>query len=158
MSATSSPFLEMVRGESRLRGYSIRTEKSYLFWIKQFILFQGKQHPTRMVAEEVKAFLTWLAVKRGVAVNTQKVALNAVVFLYHKVLKKDLGDLGFSLATKQRHLPSVLTSAEVALILQQLKGRDRLIIELLYASGLRITEALRLRVQDIDFTHYAITT
>src|SRR5690606_26566683 len=104
MSATSSPFLEMERGEIRFRGFRIRTEKSYLFWIKQFILFQGKHHPASMGADEVKAFLAWLAVIRGVAVNTQKVALNAVVFLYHKVLKKDLGDLGFSLATKQRHL------------------------------------------------------
>lgn len=156
MSVTASPFLEMIRGEIRLRGYSIRTEKSYLFWIKQFILFHGKRHPSSMGADEVKAFLTWLAVKQSVAVNTQKVALNAVVFLYHKILKQDLGDLGFALATKQRHLPSVLTPAEVALILQHLDRRDRLIIELLYASGLRITEALRLRVQDIDFTHYAI--
>lgn len=157
MSANASPFLEMVRGEIRLRAYSIRTEKSYLFWIKQFILFHGKRHPADMGASEVKSFLTWLAVGRGVAVNTQKVALNAVVFLYHKILKQDLGDLGFALATKQRHLPSVLTSAEIALILQHLGPRDRLIIELLYASGLRITEALRLRVQDIDFSYHTIT-
>lgn len=156
MQASTSPFMEMVRGEIRLRGFSIRTEKSYLFWIKQFILFHQKRHPDTMGKDEVKAFLTWLAVKRNVAVNTQKVALNAIVFLYHKVLKQELGELGFSLATKQRHLPSVLTQAEVAMILQQLVGRDRLIIELLYASGLRITEVLRLRVQDIDFDNYSI--
>src|SRR6187551_1648059 len=108
MRATNSPFLEMVRGEIRLRGFSFRTEKSYLFWIKQFILFHQKRHPADMGADDVKAFLTWLAVKRHVAVNTQKVALNAVVFLYHKVLKRELGDMGFSLATKQRQLPSVL--------------------------------------------------
>jgi integron integrase len=155
--STTSPFLNMVRKEIRLRGYSLRTEKSYLFWIKQFILFHGKRHPNDMGADEVKAYLTWLAVKRDVAVNTQKVALNAVVFLYHKVLKQELGDLGFTLATKQRHLPSVLTPAEIALILQHLGCRDRLIIELLYASGLRIIEALRLRIQDIDFAHRAIT-
>ena len=105
---------------------------------------------------EVKQFLTWLAVKRHVAANTQKVALNALVFLYHKTLKLDLGELGFTLATKQRHLPSVLSPVEVASIFQHLHGRDRLIIELLYASGLRIIEALRLRIQDIDFEHYAI--
>lgn len=105
---------------------------------------------------EVKQFLTWLAVKRHVAVNTQKVALNALVFLYHKVLKQELGELGFSLATKQRHLPSVLTPTEVAMIFQHLHDRDRLIVELLYASGLRITEALHLRVQDIDFDHFSI--
>lgn len=153
---STSPFMEMVRGEIRLRGFSIRTEKSYLFWIKQFILFHQKRHLQTMGRDEVKSFLTWLAVKRNVAVNTQKVALNAVVFLYHKVLKQELGELGFSLATKRRQLPSVLTPAEVAMILQQLNGRDRLIVELLYASGLRITEALRLRVQDIDFDNYSI--
>jgi integron integrase len=156
MPTTTSPFMETVRNEIRLRGYSLRTEKSYLFWIKQFILFHQKKHPSVMGAPEVKQFLTWLAVKRHVAVNTQKVALNALVFLYHKVLNQDLGELGFTLATKQRHLPSVLTPAEVAMIFQHLHERDRLIIELLYASGLRISEALRLRVQDIDFDHYSI--
>lgn len=156
MAGSASPFLEMVRGEIRLRGYSIRTEKSYLFWIKQFILFHQKRHPAEMAGAEVKAFLTWLAVKRQVAINTQKVALNAVVFLYSKVLKQELGDLGFTLAVKQRHLPSVLTPHEIRLILNQLQGRDRLIIELLYASGLRISECLRLRVQDINFDNLSI--
>jgi len=156
MSSSNSPFMETVRGEIRLRGYSLRTEKSYLFWIKQFILFHQKRHPATMGSTEVKQFLTWLAVKRNVAVNTQKVALNALVFMYQKVLKCDLGELGFTLATKQRHLPSVLTPTEVAMIFQHLHDRDRLIIELLYASGLRITEALRLRIQDIDFEHYSI--
>lgn len=154
--SSSSPFMEMVRGEIRLRGYSLRTEKSYLFWMKKYILFHQKRHPSTMGSLEVKEFLTWLAVKRNVAVNTQKVALNALVFLYQKVLNQELGELGFSLATKQRHLPSVLSPTEVALIFQQLEGRDRLIIELLYGSGLRITEALRLRVQDIDFSNFSI--
>ncbi|EIK44943.1 phage integrase family site specific recombinase [Cellvibrio sp. BR] len=148
--------MAMVRGEIRLRGYSIRTEKSYLFWIKQFILFHQKRHPNEMGAAEVKVFLTWLAVKRNVAINTQKVALNALVFLYAKVLKVELGDLDFALATKQRYLPSVLTPDEVLRILNHLQGRDRLIIEMLYASGLRITECLCLRVQDIDFSAHSI--
>lgn len=156
MSNKPSPFLEMVRGEIRLRGYSIRTEKSYLFWIRQFILFHQKRHPAEMGKEEVKAFLTWLAVTRNVAVNTQKVALNAVVFLYAKVLQCELGDLGFTLAVKQRHLPVVLTPDEVVRVLAQLEGRNRLIFELLYASGLRISECLRLRVQDIDFANGSI--
>jgi integron integrase len=152
-----SPFLEMVRGDIRLRGYSIRTEKTYLFWIKQFILYNGKKHPSEMGVEEIKGFLTWLAVKRNVAINTQKVALNAVVFLYHKVLKQELGEIGFTLATKQRHPPLVLSKAEVGAILQQLNDRDRLIISLLYGSGLRISECLRLRVQDICFNRMALT-
>ena len=84
MSTSTSPFLEMVRGEIRLRGYSIRTEKSYLFWIKQFILFHQKRHPDDMGAIEIKQFLTWLAVERIVAINTQKVALNALIFFITK--------------------------------------------------------------------------
>lgn len=114
MPTKPSPFLEIVRNEIRLRGYSIRTEKSYLFWIRKFILFHQKQHPAEMGKLEVKTFLTWLAVTRNVAVNTQKVALNALVFLYSKVLQQELGDLGFTLAVKQRHLPVVLTPDELA--------------------------------------------
>ncbi|UZJ43810.1 integron integrase [Marinimicrobium sp. C6131] len=155
--ARKSPFLEMVRGEIRLRGYSLRTEKTYLFWIYRYIIFHGKEHPTKMGANEVKEFLTWLAVKKEVAVNTQKVALNALVFLYHKVLKVELGELDFKLATKQRHLPTTLTKREVSQILRQLPERDRLIISLLYGSGLRITECLRLRVQDVCFDRLALT-
>ena len=102
-----------------------------------------------MGAEEVKCFLTWLAVERHVAVNTQKVALNALVFMYHKVLKIELGELGFKLAQKQQRLPIVLTPEEVLKILNQLEGRNRVIIEMLYGSGLRVSECLGLRVQDI---------
>lgn len=129
--AQKSPFLEMVRGEIRLRGYSIRTEKTYLFWIHRFILFHGKKHPKNMGANQVKEFLTWLAMTKDVAINTQKVALNALVFLYHKVLNQELGELDFKLATRQRHLPITLTRREVNLVLHQLSGRNRLIISLL---------------------------
>lgn len=152
-----SPFIEQLRGEMRLRGYSIRTEKTYLFWIKQYIFYNNKQHPANLGASEVKAFLTWLATHRHVAVNTQKVALNAVVFLYHKVLKQELGEMNFSLARKQRRLPCVLTKAEIAAILRELNDRDRLIISILYGSGLRVTECLRLRIQDIDLNRLSLT-
>jgi site-specific recombinase XerD len=148
-----SPFLESVREDMRLRGYSLRTEKSYLSWIKRFILYSCKRHPSEMDGAEVRDFLTHLAVDRHVAINTQKIALNALVYLYQKHLQKDLGDLGFKLATKQRHLPTVLTVSEVKLILAQLEGRNRLIIDMLYGSGLRINECLRIRVQDIDLDH-----
>ena len=136
----ASPFLESVRADMRLRGYSIRTEHSYLDWIKRYIYFINKRHPAEAGAKEVKEFLTHLAVQRKVAVNTQKVALNAVVYLYHKFFKVELGDLGFTLASKQRHLPSVLSVREVGMILNQLSGRNRLIIGLLYGSGLRVTD------------------
>lgn len=153
----SSPFLDAVRENIRLRGYSIRTEKTYITWIKQFIYFINKKHPESVGADEVRAFLTSLAVERNVAINTQKVALNALVFLYHKFLQRDLGDLGFSLATKQRNLPTVLNPNEIGRILECLKPRERLVIELLYGSGLRVSECLRLRVQDVDFDRCAIT-
>ena len=145
-----SPFIESVRTNIRLRGYSIRTEKTYLYWIRRFIYFNEMRHPTTMGAVEVKGFLSWLAVEKHVAINTQKVALNAIVFLYHKVLNLPLGELGFTLASKQRILPVVLSPTEVARIINKLEGRNRLIIEILYGSGLRISECLRLRIQDVD--------
>lgn len=152
-----SPFMESVRREIRLRGYSMATEKTYLTWVRKFIRYSNKRHPQEMGAKEVKDFLSWLAVDCRVAVNTQKVALNALVFLYHKVLQQDLGDLGFSLATRQRCLPTVLSPGEVQLIIDQLTGTKRLIVELMYGSGLRVSECLRLRVQDIDLNRYALT-
>jgi integron integrase len=153
----SSPFLQRVRDEIRLLGYSIRTEKTYLLWIKRYILYHNKCHPAQMGPPEIRDFLTHLATKHHVAVNTQKVALNSLAFLYQKVLKVELGELGFQLAAKQRHLPSVLSKAEVAAVLKELGPRDRLIISLLYGSGLRISECLRLRVQDIHFDRFALT-
>ncbi|WP_227490459.1 integron integrase [Shewanella benthica] len=152
-----SPFLNRVRDEMRMRGYSIRTEKSYLYWIKAFINFHHKHHPETMGTDEVAQFLTFLAINRNVAINTQKVALNALVYLYQKHLKQDLGDLGFRYASKQRQLPTVLSASEISLVLNQLSGRNRLIIELLFGSGLRISECLRLRIQDIDMERYALT-
>ncbi len=152
-----SPFLQSVRDEIRLRGYSIRTEKSYIYWIKRYILFHNKCHPSDLGAKHVKQFLSWLATDKNMAANTQKVALNALVFMYHKMLKQELGDLGFTLATKQRQLPIVLSTIEVKNVLSFLTGRNALIIELLYGSGLRITECLRLRIQDIDLAKLSLT-
>ncbi len=155
--SNKSPFLQSIRDEIRLRGYSIRTEKSYLYWIKRYILFHQKKHPAELTPDHIKTFLSWLSTDRNMAANTQKVALNALVFLYKKVLKQEVGDLGFTLATKQRHLPIVLNTSEVHAILSLLSGRNALIIQLLYGSGLRITECLRLRVQDIDLDKLSLT-
>ena len=152
-----SPFMEMLRSEMRLRGNSLRTEKSYLYWIRQYIRFHNFIHPSEMGAEQVKSFLSWLACERYVAVNTQKVALNALVFMYHKVLKQELGELDFKLAQKQRRLPIVLTPEEVLKILNRLDGRNKTIVEMLYGSGLRVNECLALRVQDICLKTCAVT-
>lgn len=154
---SQSPFLTKVRKDIRLRGYSIRTEKTYIYWIKQFIYFHHKKHPAAMGAEEVKNYLSSMAENRSVAVNTQKVAVNALVFLYHKVLNKPLGDLNFRYATKQRHLPTVLSKEEVQRIIRCMSGRNGTVIKLLYGSGLRLNECLRLRIQDIDLKENALT-
>ena len=152
-----SPFLEVIRKEIRLRGYSIRTEKTYLYWIRHFIIFNKRQHPETMGPQEVKAFLSYLASERKVSVNTQKIALNSLAFMYNKAMNKPLGPLGFTLASKQRVLPLVLSSAEVGQILDQLEGVHFLIVALMYCGGLRVSECLRLRVQDIDFDQCSLT-
>lgn len=152
-----SALLEKVRQEIRLRGYSVRTEKTYLIWIRRYIRFHNTTHPAAMGADEVRAYLTWLAVDRHVAVNTQKVALNALAFLYHKVLLMELGDLGFQHAKQHRRLPTVLSRTEVSSILLQMPVKYRLIFSLLYGSGLRITECLRLRIQDLGFSDGSLT-
>jgi len=152
-----SPFLKDVSRDMRLRGYALKTEKTYIHWILRYIHFINRRHSADAGSAEVTAFLTWLAADRHVSVNTQKIALNALVYLYHKFLARELGELGFRLATKQRQLPTVLSVDEVRQILRQLEGRNRLIIQLLYGSGLRISECLRLRVKDIDFDLMSVT-
>ena len=137
---SKSPFLEAMRRDMRLRGYSLRTEKTYINWIKRFILFHQKRHPNTMGAIEVRAFLTHLAANRDVSPNTQKTALNALAFLYNKYLQLPLGDLDFSYASKPPKIPVVLTQQEVRQILVQMDGRNRAIFELLYGSGLRISD------------------
>lgn len=152
-----SQFLESVRQDMRLRGYSISTEKTYLLWIRRFIYFTGNQHPKVVEMSQIANYLTYLAVERHVSINTQKTALNAIAFLFEKFLKREMGDLGFKLATKQRSLPAVLNIDEVRQILSQLESRNKLIIQLLYGSGLRVSECLRLRMQDINFDRLSLT-
>ena len=145
-----SAFIESVRGNMRLRGYSLATEKTYLLWIRRFIHFCDLQHPQTVDVTKIEEYLTFLATEYNVSVNTQKVVLNSLVYLFEKYLKRKVGDLGFKLASKQRSIPVVLSKLEVQLILNQLVDRNRLIIELLYGSGLRVEEGLSIRLQDID--------
>lgn len=153
----ASKFLEEIRQHMRMRGYSLKTEKAYLYWIKYFIRFHKLRHPRDMVANEVTDFLSYLANEQHVAINTQKVALNAISYLYNQFLQKPLGDLGFTYAKKPRKLSSVLTPNEVQLILSHLLGVNHTIFSLLYGSGLRVNECLRLRVQDLDLTNLSLT-
>lgn len=144
--------LPQVRDAMRTRHYSERTEQTYVQWIKRFILFHELRHPEKMAEGEINQFLTHLAVKERVSASTQNQALCALLFLYRYVLKRPLGDLGTVIrARRSKRLPVVLTREEVKALLNRLKGTDRLIGVLMYGTGMRLMECLRLRVKDIDF-------
>jgi integron integrase len=142
----------------RRKHYSIRTEQSYIDWIRRFILFHGKRHPLEMREQEVTAFLTHLARDGGVAASTQNQALSALLFLYKEVLRQELGWLEHvERAKKPARLPVVLTREEVWRIFRHLHDTPRLMAGLLYGSGLRLMECVRLRVKDVDFGYARIT-
>jgi len=150
--------LDQVRDRCRVKHYSIRTERAYVDWIRRFILFHGKRHPREMGTPELEAFLTHLAVERNVSPSTQNQALAALLFLYREVLHIELPWLdGVTRARKPPRLPVVLSEGEVAVLLAQLEGTPWLMASLLYGSGLRLMEALRLRVKDVDFERGEIT-
>jgi integron integrase len=150
--------LDQVRTAIRLRHLSIRTEEAYLSWIRRFILFHQKRHPQDMGAEEVRTFLSHLAVHDHVAASTQNVALNALLFLYRHVLHQEWPTItGIAHAKRPRRLPAVFTQEEVTTVLAHLKGTSHLMASLLYGSGLRLMECLRLRVKDLDFAYHQIT-
>jgi integron integrase len=152
--ATAAPprLLERVRAAARLRHLSRRTEEAYAGWIRRFILFHGKRHPDAMGAAEVVAFLSDLATRGGVAASTQNQALSALLFLYRAVLGRELEGLDAAVrARRPQHLPVVLSRAEVRALLAELPEPQRLVATLLYGGGLRLLEALHLRVKDVDF-------
>jgi integron integrase len=149
--------LDQVRDAIRLKHYSIRTEESYVTWIKRYILFHNKRHPNEMASAEIEEFLTHLAVDQKVAASTQNQALSALLFLYRDVLKTPL-DLPIHAmrAKKPKRLPTVLTKEETLTVIERLSGTQRLMAKLLYGGGLRLTECLRLRVKDLDFAQRQI--
>ncbi len=149
--------LEQVSIEVQTRHYSRRTDKTYRNWIKQFVLFHGKKHPKQMGEVEVNQFLSHLSTRRNVSASTQNQALSAILFLYKNVLHKELGDFGNVIRAKRsRKIPVVFTKDEVRQILKNLPGEKQLMASLLYGSGLRLTECLRLRVKDVDFDNKQI--
>jgi len=149
--------LARVRERIRFKHFSIRTEQAYCDWIRRFVLFHGKRHPSGMGAAEVEAFLTDLAVAGQVSAATQNQAKSALLFLYKEVLGVDLPWLdGVERAKESKRLPVVLTEEEVARVLARLVGVHRLIGGLLYGTGLRIMEAMRLRAKDVDFARCSI--
>jgi integron integrase len=150
--------LDRVRLAIRTRHLSLRTEQAYVQWIRRFILFHNKRHPKEMGADEIGAFLTHLAVAKRVSASTQNQALGALLFLYREVLRQEIGQVEEVVRAKRpRKLPVVLTQDEVRLLFSNLHGTHRLIGTLLYGSGLRLMECLRLRVKDLDFGSHQIT-
>ena len=149
--------LDQLRQQIRVKNYSIRTETVYAEWVKRYIRFHHYRHPSEMGVVEIEAFLTHLAVMRDVSASTQNQALAALLFLYKDVLKLELPRLQDVVrAKKPRHLPVVLTREEVEVLLAQMQGVQWLVANVLYGSGLRLLEALRLRVKDVDFTRCEI--
>jgi integron integrase len=146
--------LDQVRHATRVRHLSYRTEQAYVHWIKRFIFFHDKRHPSEMDETHVSEFLTFLAVSRHVAASTQNQALSAILFLYHDVLKRELGWVhNVERAKKPSRLPVVFSKREVEQILLRLEGTKWLMASILYGSGLRLMECLRLRVKDVDFEY-----
>ena len=151
-----SPFIESVRAELRTRHYSIRTEKTYIYWIRQFILFNNKKHPQDMSNPEIERFLNYLANTRRVSSSTQNQALCAIIFLYRHVIRAEIKGLKYHFSKQPKRLPTTISPEEVEPILQHLSGKYWLLTALLYGTGLRINEALSLRIKDIDFHNQSL--
>jgi site-specific recombinase XerD len=144
--------LDRLRYSIRSRHYSRRTESAYVYWVRQFILFNEKRHPSNLEKRHIEGFLTHLAVKRKVAASTQNQALCAIVYLYRYVLDQDMPWLDEVVRAKRpRRLPAVLSPAETQRLFSLLNGSAWLACNLMYGSGLRLMECIRLRVKDLDF-------
>lgn len=153
----SAKLLDQVRERIRYLHYSLRTEEAYVYWVRAYIRFHGIRHPATMAGPEVEQFLGWLVSERNVSASTHRQALSALLFLYQKVLGITLPWLAeLGRPRVQKRVPVVLAPDEVARILSLLAGEHRLFGQLLYGTGLRITEGLRLRVKDVDFAHNSI--
>jgi len=145
--------LDIVRDKIRFKHYSYSSEKTYVAWIKQYIFFHNKKHPIEMGKAEIEQFLTYLAVERKVSPTTQNQAFSAVLFLYKEVLGIDMTSLNIQAlrAQERKHIPVVLTKDEVYKIIENISGVYQLLVSLMYGCGLRMNEALNLRIKDIDF-------
>ena len=154
---TKPRLLDQVQRALRVRHYSLRTEESYTQWIKRFILFHNKRHPLEMGKPEVEAFLSHLATDKNVAASTQNQALSAILFLYKQVLNVEIDWIDNVVRAKRpKYLPTVLSPNEVKLLIGEMSGIHQLLAKILYGSGLRLMEVLRLRVQDINFEYKQI--
>jgi site-specific recombinase XerD len=150
--------LDRVRLEARRRRLSPRTAEAYAAWVRRFVLFHDKRHPEQLGAPDIVDFLSDLAVRGQVSAATQNQALGALLFLYRQVLRRELGPLGEAVraSAEPRHLPVVLGRGEVRDLLERLEGPHRLVATLMYGGGLRLMEALRLRIKDVDFARHQL--
>jgi integrase len=149
--------LHRVRDRIRFKHYSIRTEQAYVFWIRRFVVLHGRRHPSDMGAAEVVTFLTHLAVDENVAASSQNQAKSALLFLYRDILGTELPWMDdIEGAKRPRRLPVVLTAAETAAVLDRIAGIQGLVARLLYGTGMRLMEALRLRIKDVEFARREI--
>ena len=158
---TSDPkpkkLLDQVREALRTKHYSYRTEQTYVDWIKRYIIFHKKQHPKDLGVEAIREFIAHLATERKVATSTQNQALSAILFLYRTVLQKEINLLPELVhPSRPKRLPTVLTHAEAMSIINSMRGVPRIMTKILYGSGLRLMECIRLRVRDIDYEHHQI--
>jgi site-specific recombinase XerD len=151
--------MDEVRDLMRVRRYALRTERAYCDWIRRYVKFHGMTRREELAGgkEKVESFLTHLAVQGKVAPSTQNQALNALLFLYGQVLEQPLQGVDAVRAERKLHVPVVLTPEEAQLVISLLNGAPQLVVKLLYGSGLRLMEALRLRVQDVDFKMLQVT-
>lgn len=149
-------FMDHIRTTIRAKQLAFKTEKTYCFWIADFIRFHEMRHPSTMHSLEVDQYLSHLAVHRLCSANTQRTALNALIFMYKQYLNIDLGDLQFVPSSRPKTLPTVFCHKEAMSTLGHLRGIHRLLASLMYGSGLRVMEAVRLRVQDVDFGNTCI--
>ena len=155
-STKGKKLLERMREKLQAQHYSYRTEQTYINWCRRFILFHEKRHPKDMGVPEVEAFITHLATRRKVAASTQTQALSAIIYLYKEILKQPLDPVKVIRARKPKRLPTVLTRDEVVRVINAMSGTYQLMAKLLYGSGLRLGECIRLRVKDLDFDRQAI--
>ncbi|WP_226662462.1 integron integrase [Microbulbifer aggregans] len=155
--AQPTRFMDRLRAFMRTKRLAYRTEETYCRWIRDYIRFHNMQRPEKLGAEQIDEWLCHLACNRSVSINTQKTALNALVFLYTQFLRRDIGHLNFTRANKGRKLPVVFSHDEAMRVLSLLRGQCWLAASLMYGSGLRVMEAVRLRIRDLDFDNLALT-
>lgn len=150
--------LDLYREQIRLKQYSFRTEETYAKWVREYILFHNKRHPKEMREPEIQQFITHLVVERKASASTQNQAISAILFLYRNLLhiELDSANLGFIRPKRGKRVPTVLSKEEARLIISNMQGSYKLMAQIMYGSGLRLMECLRLRVKDIDFENYRI--